>query len=153
MYRTDVVVQEPVQAISSCVAVCVFFFQAEDGIRDVAVTGVQTCALPICAGASAPPAGSRSRATRRPADRPPPGRPRSRWRRVATTLPALRDFGSRHPEMEGRSMLRPYRAVAVVNAAAGRFDRGGRPGPGTDRRRGDSDGRGRPAPGTPAPSR
>src|SRR5687768_17659534 len=25
-----------------------FFFQAEDGIRDVAVTGVQTCALPIC---------------------------------------------------------------------------------------------------------
>src|SRR2546422_6295105 len=24
-----------------------FFFQAEDGIRDVAVTGVQTCALPI----------------------------------------------------------------------------------------------------------
>src|SRR2546422_3773898 len=27
---------------------CVFFFQAEDGIRDVAVTGVQTCALPIC---------------------------------------------------------------------------------------------------------
>src|SRR2546429_6157248 len=26
-----------------------FFFQAEDGIRDVAVTGVQTCALPICA--------------------------------------------------------------------------------------------------------
>src|SRR2546429_9005521 len=25
----------------------VFFFQAEDGIRDVAVTGVQTCALPI----------------------------------------------------------------------------------------------------------
>src|SRR2546429_8159390 len=29
-----------------------FFFQAEDGIRDVAVTGVQTCALPIC---STPP--------------------------------------------------------------------------------------------------
>src|SRR2546422_8573975 len=26
-----------------------FFFQAEDGIRDVAVTGVQTCALPISA--------------------------------------------------------------------------------------------------------
>src|SRR2546422_3317876 len=32
----------------SCVAMlCFFFFQAEDGIRDVAVTGVQTCALPI----------------------------------------------------------------------------------------------------------
>src|SRR5258706_4077738 len=28
---------------------CVFFFfQAEDGIRDWSVTGVQTCALPIC---------------------------------------------------------------------------------------------------------
>src|SRR3712207_7912256 len=28
-----------------------FFFQAEDGIRDIGVTGVQTCALPIfCVG-------------------------------------------------------------------------------------------------------
>src|SRR5260221_9479818 len=27
---------------------CFFFFQAEDGIRDHCVTGVQTCALPIC---------------------------------------------------------------------------------------------------------
>src|SRR5438270_11554814 len=26
---------------------CCFFFQAEDGIRDLTVTGVQTCALPI----------------------------------------------------------------------------------------------------------
>src|SRR5207248_6972132 len=26
---------------------CLFFFQAEDGIRDRTVTGVQTCALPI----------------------------------------------------------------------------------------------------------
>src|SRR5215469_18262532 len=29
---------------------CSFFFQAEDGIRDLYVTGVQTCALPIFAG-------------------------------------------------------------------------------------------------------
>src|SRR2546430_8729939 len=29
-----------------------FFFQAEDGIRDLTVTGVQTCALPISAEAS-----------------------------------------------------------------------------------------------------
>src|SRR5207237_2751724 len=28
-------------------ALIVFFFQAEDGIRDSSVTGVQTCALPI----------------------------------------------------------------------------------------------------------
>src|SRR2546430_17070550 len=27
-----------------------FFFQAEDGIRDLTVTGVQTCALPISRG-------------------------------------------------------------------------------------------------------
>src|SRR2546426_10615353 len=29
---------------------CFFFFQAEDGIRDYKVTGVQTCALPISLG-------------------------------------------------------------------------------------------------------
>src|SRR5688572_31069110 len=29
-----------------------FFFQAEDGIRDLTVTGVQTCALPICLDAA-----------------------------------------------------------------------------------------------------
>src|SRR5690349_24060795 len=37
-----------------------FFFQAEDGIRDLYVTGVQTCALPICSTASS------CAATRRP---------------------------------------------------------------------------------------
>src|SRR5256885_3604503 len=37
----------------------VFFFQAEDGIRDYKVTGVQTCALPICGLAN----GSRRRRT------------------------------------------------------------------------------------------
>src|SRR5690348_18207555 len=31
-----------------------FFFQAEDGIRDGRVTGVQTCALPICLSPSVP---------------------------------------------------------------------------------------------------
>src|SRR5260370_12671590 len=30
-----------------CVSFFFFFFQAEDGIRDSSVTGVQTCALPI----------------------------------------------------------------------------------------------------------
>src|SRR5690606_40741748 len=32
----------------SCAQSVSFFFQAEDGIRDFHVTGVQTCALPIC---------------------------------------------------------------------------------------------------------
>ena len=30
-----------------CILFFFFFFQAEDGIRDHCVTGVQTCALPI----------------------------------------------------------------------------------------------------------
>src|SRR6266849_9617588 len=34
-------------AIAQDVRIGVFFFQAEDGIRDPLVTGVQTCALPI----------------------------------------------------------------------------------------------------------
>src|SRR6266516_5345261 len=38
-----------------------FFFQAEDGIRDRTVTGVQTCALPICRRRAA----ARRRANRR----------------------------------------------------------------------------------------
>src|SRR6266481_9198073 len=48
---------------------CFFFFQAEDGIRDGTVTGVQTCALPIwspspCASACRRPAPcSRARAS------------------------------------------------------------------------------------------
>src|SRR5574340_1719051 len=32
---------------SSIIVTFFFFFQAEDGIRDLLVTGVQTCALPI----------------------------------------------------------------------------------------------------------
>src|SRR5205823_5221092 len=53
------------RTVQSAVCLC-FFFQAEDGIRDKLVTGVQTCALPISStrnatvpvsvcGASAPP--------------------------------------------------------------------------------------------------
>src|SRR5205085_6075939 len=33
--------------VYSCYYFFFFFFQAEDGIRDLTVTGVQTCALPI----------------------------------------------------------------------------------------------------------
>src|SRR5260221_5355987 len=63
-----------------------FFFQAEDGIRDHCVTGVQTCALPISTGAD-------------PAARPPRsacprcggGRAAERWRRrtIETQLGGL----------------------------------------------------------------
>src|SRR2546430_10136476 len=34
--------------MQSHITIFFFFFQAEDGIRDLTVTGVQTCALPIC---------------------------------------------------------------------------------------------------------
>src|SRR2546429_5239603 len=38
---------KPENSMLAQAATLYFFFQAEDGIRDVAVTGVQTCALPI----------------------------------------------------------------------------------------------------------
>src|SRR3712207_9333462 len=50
-----------------------FFFQAEDGIRDIGVTGVQTCALPICPRRPAPAAVG----TRRRPRWPGPARPRA----------------------------------------------------------------------------
>src|SRR5690606_41052075 len=37
-----------VHSVLSVLFLLFFFFQAEDGIRDFHVTGVQTCALPIC---------------------------------------------------------------------------------------------------------
>src|SRR2546422_7276521 len=43
-----------------------FFFQAEDGIRDVAVTGVQTCALPIYLGGDPSEAARAGHGDRRP---------------------------------------------------------------------------------------
>src|SRR2546429_3056725 len=49
-YPRSVVVAVLLQVETSdgvCGVTVYFFFQAEDGIRDVAVTGVQTCALPI----------------------------------------------------------------------------------------------------------
>src|SRR5690349_25154130 len=66
-----------------------FFFQAEDGIRDLYVTGVQTCALPICcAGAQWRRRGAACRpgrwSARPPSPAPPPGSAhgRSEERRV-----------------------------------------------------------------------
>src|SRR5207247_7313577 len=69
---------------------CVFFFQAEDGIRDPLVTGVQTCALPI---SSTPTERANIQETSMPALKPtaeavvvlvtaPPNTARSEERRV-----------------------------------------------------------------------
>src|SRR5215217_8439502 len=78
-----------------------FFFQAEDGIRDIGVTGVQTCALPIWprtgprsrrwwwpSGSAGPGAGRRPR---------PGGRPRSGRRR----RPGPRSCGAPLPLLLG----------------------------------------------------
>src|SRR5689334_20718411 len=45
--RRDAALELATFVLSTYRGVCVFFFQAEDGIRDGTVTGVQTCALPI----------------------------------------------------------------------------------------------------------
>src|SRR5205809_4975483 len=47
-HRVSFVISVLVTLLALSLHVFTFFFQAEDGIRDVAVTGVQTCALPIC---------------------------------------------------------------------------------------------------------
>src|SRR3712207_8448574 len=54
-----------------------FFFQAEDGIRDIGVTGVQTCALPISLSGCHPVRGSVTGTS--------PTRPKSRPRRLGGT--------------------------------------------------------------------
>src|SRR2546430_7517325 len=45
--KMRVVVSEAEGCRTVTICHCCFFFQAEDGIRDLTVTGVQTCALPI----------------------------------------------------------------------------------------------------------
>src|SRR2546421_5308204 len=87
-----------------------FFFQAEDGIRDLIVTGVQTCALPICSQRTtssphppsrpsvsrlrtcraAPAAPARSSRRRRTRDPHPPGGP-ARSDRKSTRLNSSHD--------------------------------------------------------------
>src|SRR2546422_5443326 len=72
-----------------------FFFQAEDGIRDVAVTGVQTCALPICLSTSSSWAETAAGTTSRTI--PPgrgslfPGLPES-WLWILRKVPLSRKF-------------------------------------------------------------
>src|SRR5256885_13259869 len=55
-----------------------FFFQAEDGIRDYKVTGVQTCALPISPSLRGSGAGCAARRGCRRSRRRPAGSPRGR---------------------------------------------------------------------------
>src|SRR3989449_4869316 len=88
-----------------------FFFQAEDGIRDVAVTGVQTCALPICPGGAQPARSSRY--TARSASLKHTNRTRSTGvgcftssRTVSTAIRAACSIGKRYAPVliEGKAM-------------------------------------------------
>src|SRR2546427_11809106 len=101
-----------------------FFFQAEDGIRDLTVTGVQTCALPISAPSSRWTGASR-RGTRDGVDRggcgeaPRAARPRraSEARLLPLVLPPT---------------ARVHRARGVGECRVGALRRGGaRPARGT----------------------
>src|SRR5216684_1383327 len=116
----------------------VFFFQAEDGIRDVAVTGVQTCALPISGdrgrgglgrpgfggvarSAAAAGPGVRSRAGRGACRSWHPRRERRRRRRGAAARGALgiaRRGGSARAGTWSHGNDRPARALRVARRGA-----------------------------------
>src|SRR5688572_287358 len=74
----------------------VFFFQAEDGIRDLTVTGVQTCALPILADTKSTSRSMSSAAVDR------------RRRSVTRQIMTARSFPS-SPCGGARAVLRPAR--------------------------------------------
>src|SRR5206468_8565807 len=94
-----------------------FFFQAEDGIRYLIVTGVQTCALPIYPPAREP---SPRVGTARSAGRPAParaccGRPAAkRGHRLRGTAP--RGAGSRtRSRSEERRVGKEWRSRGVMS--------------------------------------
>src|SRR5205809_3184165 len=96
-------------------ALCLFFFfQAEDGIRDVAVTGVQTCALPISTRAAVadtreaprtPGSQTRRREARAASRRPRPASPPPSGRTARTPTPC-----AGHPRSEERRVGKEWRA-------------------------------------------
>src|SRR5690349_23579429 len=90
----------------------VFFFQAEDGIRDLYVTGVQTCALPIYAGGA-------EEGRRRPAGGDGDG---------------LRLGGDGNRGNEERGLRLHHQAVQERRSAGSRAQRGGASAAGRDRK-------------------
>src|SRR5690606_40954588 len=79
-----------------------FFFQAEVGIRDFHVTGVQTCALPIYTIL-----GQKPRKRRFSAERPPRQRPNSPRRTAARPTSSVRPRSA----TTARSRRRPCREI------------------------------------------
>src|SRR2546427_230746 len=93
-----------------------FFFQAEDGIRDLTVTGVQTCALPIYAGAEVAQRAQRdtdAAALRVAQQRRRVGRPRDsdvdrdRWRGASERGAVLDDAHRREAELRDHVNAQP----------------------------------------------
>src|SRR3712207_9518680 len=86
-----------------------FFLKAEDGIRDIGVTGVQTCALPICSPATSPRSPSRP-SLRSLRARPPTqrARPDARARRVVRPRRPGQRSEERRVGKECRSRWYPY---------------------------------------------
>src|SRR3712207_7547778 len=95
--------EENTDSVISCWVMFFFFFQAEDGIRDISVTGVQTCALPI---SEVGDLGRAERAARRP-EGEDQGRRGGRGRRPADgRVPARSE--ERRVGKECRSRWSPY---------------------------------------------
>src|SRR5207244_7353744 len=93
-----------------------FFFQAEDGIRDDLVTGVQTCALPIC------PSLSRRRARRSHAPRerkapPPEETPHRRQRGFDGEGGPGHHSRLRHHHRGDRARLRSFQNLTITTNA------------------------------------
>src|SRR2546422_7837395 len=86
-----------------------FFFQAEDGIRDVAVTGVQTCALPISRGAGDPRPRPHRPVTRLRARLPRPPRRGQRGPQLLRAAPARAhvEHGGPRPQLLGEPFRDP----------------------------------------------
>src|SRR2546430_13413597 len=101
---------------------CFFFFQAEDGIRDLTVTGVQTCALPILSITSSGARGGDAGGVRR-APRPRPRRdPRVDEHHQSEVVPRARGTAS-----GGGAAVRRRAGVRTARGAGGEetVDRGG----------------------------
>src|SRR5437868_14243087 len=93
-----------------------FFFQAEDGIRDRNVTGVQTCALPNLRGCPGRrPRSRRPGATPRHRGRPPTPARASRGRYGATSLPSR--SGRAPPRSEERRVGKEWRPRGAAYGA------------------------------------
>src|SRR5256886_11054553 len=97
-------------AITVMADVVYFFFQAEDGIRDLTVTGVQTCALPISHHARGPARQLRNVSAYRGAHRGQPAVRQSQAQGRAQARPARVVPGARRQRSEERRVGKECRS-------------------------------------------